>query len=211
MELEQYISLHTDREPDNLRKIERDTNRHRINGRMCSGHVQGRLLTMLTKMIAPAKALELGTFTGYSALCIAEGLPDGGSLLTVEADDELEEVITSNFATSEFADRIILRIGEALNVCREMPSGQFDLIFIDADKREYPQYYEAAKRLLSPGGYMLADNTLWDGNVVKDDKTDRQTEGIRRFNEMAVNDPEVETVILPLRDGLSIIRKRNES
>ena len=211
MDLEQYISLHTDREPEYLRKIERDTNRRRVNGRMCSGHVQGRVLSMLTGMIAPQKALELGTFTGYSALCIAEGLPEGGRLITVEADDELEEVITSNFATSEVGDRIELKIGKALDICRDLPSGEFDLIFIDADKREYPQYYEEAKRLLRPGGYMLADNTLWDGNVILESKHDRQTEGIRSFNEMAVADPEVETVILPLRDGLSIIRKRNES
>lgn len=211
MDLEQYISLHTDREPEYLRKIERDTNRRRINGRMCSGHVQGRVLSMLTGMIAPQKALELGTFTGYSALCIAEGLPEGGRLITVEADDELEEVITSNFATSEVGDRIELKIGKALDICSDLPSGEFDLIFIDADKREYPHYYEEAKRLLRPGGYMLADNTLWDGNVILESKHDRQTDGIRSFNEMAVADPEVETVILPLRDGLSIIRKRNES
>ena len=211
MDLKQYISLHTDREPEYLRKIERATNRRRINGRMCSGHVQGRVLSMLTGMIAPQKALELGTFTGYSALCIAEGLPEGGCLITVEADDELEEVIMSNFATSEVGDRIELKIGKALDICRGLPSGEFDLIFIDADKREYPQYYEEAKRLLRPGGYMLADNTLWDGNVILESKHDRQTHGIRIFNEMAVADPDVETVILPLRDGLSIIRKRNES
>lgn len=209
MDLDQYVGMHTDSEPDYLRKIERDTNRRRINGRMCSGHVQGRLLTMLTRMIAPKKALELGTFTGYSALCIAEGLPESGKLLSIEADDELEEVITRNLESSPLADKVRLKIGKALDVCAELPSGDFDMIFIDADKREYPLYYEEAKRLLRPGGYIIADNTLWDGNVIIDSKHDRQTEGIRRFNESAVADPEVEVVILPIRDGLSIIRKRN--
>lgn len=209
MDLEQYISLHTDREPENLRKIERDTNRRRINGRMCSGHLQGRLLTMLTRMISPHKALEMGTFTGYSALCIAEGLPDDGTLITIEADDELEEIIAENFETSEHSPKIELRIGKALDVCRNLPDEEFDMIFIDADKREYPEYYAEAKRLLRPGGFMLADNTLWDGNVVVENKHDGQTQGIRRFNEIAVADPETEVVMLPLRDGLSIIRKRN--
>lgn len=210
MDLEQYIALHIDSEPDVLRRIERDTNRRRINGRMCSGHLQGRLLKMLTKMIAPKKALELGTFTGYSAICIAEGLPPGGKLITVEADDELEELILGNFNQAGCADKIELIVGKALDVCKRFVDGDFDLIFIDADKREYPLYYEEAKRLLAPGGYMIADNILWDGHVVSDSKHDSQTEGIRSFNQLAAADPDTETVILPIRDGISLISKRNE-
>ena len=207
--MENYIRNHIDSEPENLRKIERQTNLELINGRMCSGHLQGRLLKMLTRMIAPERVLELGTFTGYSALCIAEGLPEGATFITVEADDELEERILNNFSSSPFSDNIKLKIGKALEVCRDFPDASFDMIFIDADKREYPLYYEEAKRLLRPGGYMIADNTLWDGNVINPEKHDRQTQGIRCFNDLAVEDPDTEVVILPLRDGISIIRKRN--
>ena len=207
--MENYIRNHIDSDPGNLRKIERQTNLELINGRMCSGHLQGRLLKMLTRMIAPERVLELGTFTGYSALCIAEGLPEGATFITVEADDELEERILNNFSSSPFSDTIKLKIGKALEVCRDFPDASFDMIFIDADKREYPRYYEEAKRLLRPGGYMIADNTLWDGNVINPEKHDRQTQGIRCFNDLAVEDPDTEVVILPLRDGISIIRKRN--
>ena len=207
--MENYIRNHIDSEPGNLRKIERQTNLELINGRMCSGHLQGRLLKMLTRMIAPERVLELGTFSGYSALCIAEGLPEGAIFITVEADDELEERILNNFSSSPFGHNIKLKIGKALEVCRDFPDASFDMIFIDADKREYPLYYEEAKRLLRPGGYMIADNTLWDGNVINPEKHDRQTQGIRCFNDLAVEDPDTEVVILPLRDGISIIRKRN--
>ena len=207
--MENYIRNHIDSEPGNLRKIERQTNLELINGRMCSGHLQGRLLKMLTRMRAPGGVLELGTFTGYSALCIAEGLPEGATFITVEADDELEERILNNFSSSPFGHNIKLKIGKALEVCRDFPDASFDMIFIDADKREYPLYYEEAKRLLRPGGYMIADNTLWDGNVINPEKHDRQTQGIRCFNDLAVEDPETEVVIIPLRDGISIIRKRN--
>lgn len=207
--MENYIRNHIDSEPGNLRKIERQTNLELINGRMCSGHLQGRLLKMLTRMITPERVLELGTFTGYSALCIAEGLPEGATFITVEADDELEERILNNFSSSPFGHNIKLKIGKALEVCRDFPDASFDMIFIDADKREYPLYYQEAKRLLRPGGYMIADNTLWDGNVINPEKHDRQTQGIRCFNDLAVEDPDTEVVILPLRDGISIIRKRN--
>ena len=209
-ELEAYIEVHIEKEPDNLRRLERKTNLERINGRMCSGHIQGRLLKMLTRMIAPGRALELGTFTGYSALCIAEGLPPGGKLTTVEIEDELEEPILEAFAQSPYGDRITLKIGDALEVCREWEAESFDMIFIDADKRAYPDYYAEAKRLLKPGGYILADNTLWDGHVAESGRHDRQTEGIRLFNAAAAGDPEMETVIIPVRDGLTIVRKRTK-
>lgn len=207
-ELESYIEAHIEAEPDNLRRLNRATNLQRVNGRMCSGHIQGRLLKTLTQMISPLRALELGTFTGYSALCIAEGLPEGGTLLTVEIEDELEDPIRRAFAESDAGARIELRIGDALEVTRDYPDGHFDLIFIDADKRLYPSYLKEAKRLLAPGGYILADNTLWDGHVADDNRHDPQTLGVKEFNRLAAADAELQTVILPVRDGLSIIRKR---
>lgn len=207
--LEAYIENRIEKEPENLRQLERATNLQRVNGRMCSGHVQGRLLKMLTGMIRPQRALELGTFTGYSALCIAEGLPKDGSLVTVELEEELEEPILEAFRKSPFGRKIELRIGDAKEVCREFPDNSFGMIFIDADKREYPLYYKEAKRLLAPGGYIVADNILWDGHVVEAGRHDAQTEGVREFNRLAAEDPDMEVAILPLRDGLSIIRRKD--
>lgn len=208
-ELEFYIETHIEKEPANLRMLERTTNLERVNGRMCSGHIQGRFLKMLTKMTGPKRVLELGTFTGYSALCIAEGLPEDGSLVTVEINDELEEIILEAFADSSYGARIELVMGDAMEVCRSFPDGSFDMIFIDADKRQYPDYYREAKRLLTPCGYIIADNTLWDSHVIEADRHDAQTEGVRRFNDIVASDSDMETVILPLRDGISIIRKTN--
>lgn len=210
-ELESYIERHIEVEPENLSRLERTTNLQRVNGRMCSGHIQGRLLKMITRMINPGRVLELGTFTGYSALCIAEGLAPTATLTTVEIEDELEEPILKAFSESRFGDKIKLIIGDALEVCREFPDNSFDMIFIDADKRQYPGYYREAKRLLTPGGFILADNTLWDGHVADSGRNDRQTEGIRDFNILAASDPDMETVIIPVRDGLSIVRKLNDA
>ena len=207
-ELESYIEAHIEAEPEVLGRLERSTNRERVNGRMCSGHIQGRLLKMLTRMAAPKRVLELGTFTGYSALCIAEGLPPGARLVTVEIEDELEDPIRKAIEEAEATGKIELIIGDALEVCRQFPDSHFDMIFIDADKRRYPDYYAEAKRLLSPGGYILADNTLWDGHVTEDMRHDSQTDGVREFNSLVAADPDMETVIIPVRDGLSIIRKR---
>lgn len=209
-ELESYIEKHIEKEPENLRLLERATNLQRVNGRMCSGHIQGRLLKMLTSMISPLRALELGTFTGYSALCIAEGLPENGRLTTIEIEDELEEPILEAFEQSEYGSKINLLIGDAVELCRSFPDENFDMIFIDADKRQYPEYYLEAKRLLRPGGYILADNILWDSHVVEQDRHDRQTEGVKKFNRLAAEDPEMETAIIPIRDGVSIIRKRTK-
>lgn len=206
-ELEAYIEEHIEKEPAHLKKLERETNLQRVNGRMCSGHIQGRLLKMLTRMINPKNVLELGTFTGYSALCIAEGMSSDTSLTTIEIEDELEEPIIQAFAQAG-ENKITLRIGDALHICREYKDETFDLIFIDADKREYPSYYREAKRLLVPGGYILADNTLWDSHVVETDRHDPQTEGVREFNRLVAADTDMETVIIPVRDGISILRKR---
>ena len=205
--LEDYIDEHISPEPPHLARLERLTNLRLINGRMCSGHLQGRLLKMLVSMIRPQRVLELGTFSGYSALCMAEGLTGDAGLLTIEADDELEAFIREALAEAGApGQRVELRIAPALEAMRTLPASSFDLIFMDADKREYPRYYEEAIRLLTPGGYIIADNTLWDGHVVEVDRHDPQTDAIRRFNDMVAADPRVETVILPIRDGLTIIR-----
>lgn len=208
LDLNDYIERHIDRQPEYLERLERRTNIELLNGRMCSGHLQGRLLKMLVTMAAPRRVLELGTFSGYSSLCIAEALEEGAHIDTIEADDEMEDFIRSAFADSPYAGRISLHIGPALEVMRGWDAETFDLIFIDADKKEYPAYYEAAMRLLRPGGYILADNTLWDGHVADAEySADRQTRGVCEFNDTVAGDLRVEKVILPLRDGLTIIRK----
>jgi len=208
MNLDEYISKHSDVEPEYLAKINRATHVKLINPRMCSGHLQGRVLSMFCHMIQPNRILELGTFTGYSALCIAEALPEGGVLHTIECDDELEDFILQNFAGSEYADKIQLHIGDALTEIEKL-NETFDLVFIDADKREYLDYYEAVLPKLRRGGYILADNTLWDGKVLKAvEPNDKQTIEIMRFNDFVATDPRVEKVILPLRDGLTVIRKK---
>ena len=208
MNLDEYISKHSDAEPEYLAKINRATHVKLINPRMCSGHLQGRVLSMFCHMIQPNRILELGTFTGYSALCMAEALPEGGVLHTIECDDELEDFILQNFAGSEYADKIQLHIGDALTEIEKL-NETFDLVFIDADKREYLDYYEAVLSKLRRGGYIFADNTLWDGKVLKAvEPNDKQTIEIMRFNDFVAADPRVEKVILPLRDGLTLIRKK---
>lgn len=207
-ELENYIERHISPEPEPLNRIDRLTNLRLINGRMCSGHIQGRLLKMLATMIRPKRVLELGTFSGYSALCLAEGLDGDATLDTIEVDDELEDFIRGNFASSPAGTRITLHIGDSLALMRsKWDNEEFDLIFIDADKRQYPEYLEAALPLLRTGGYIIADNTLWDGHVVETGKHSRHTEAIMRFNDMAAARPDLEVAIVPLRDGLSIFRK----
>ena len=207
-DLQKYIEDHIDAEPENLHRLERRTNIHLVNGRMCSGHIQGRLLKMLVSMIAPKRVLELGTFSGYSALCIAEALEEDATVVTVEADDELEDFIRGSLAQSPYGDKVTLEIADALSYCKSLPSDSFDLIFIDADKRQYAAYYEETLRVLRPGAFIIADNTLWDGHVVEPDHfRDHQTAGIREFNDLVAADPRVEKVIIPLRDGLTLIRK----
>lgn len=209
-ELEQYIDRHIDAEPENLARLERETNLRQINGRMCSGHIQGRLLKMLTAMAAPDRVLELGTFTGYSALCIAEALGDDGHVDTVEIDDELEDFITAALDASPHGHKVTLHIADALEFARSCADESYDLVFIDADKRRYADYYEECLRLLRPGGYILADNTLWYGHVVEADHArDPQTRGIMEFNDIVAADPHTETAMVPVRDGLTLIRKLN--
>lgn len=207
MTLDEYISQHIEPEPEYLYRLWRATNIHMLHGRMASGHLQGRLLKMLVRMIRPQNILEVGTFSGYSALCMAEGLDDGGMVYTFEINDEQEDFTRPWIEGSPFADRIRFIIGDA-NIEAPKLGITFDMAFIDGDKRTYRDTYEMALTLLRPGGFILADNTLWDGHVV-DHAYDRdpQTRGIETFNDYLMHDNRVEQVILPLRDGLTLIRK----
>ena len=211
MTLEEYISLYSTPENEALEAITRDTYNHVLNPHMLSGHVQGRVLSMLSHMLKPKRILELGTFTGYSALCLAEGLAEDGKLITIEHNDELEDTIRRNLARSPLSDQIELIIGDAkeiLSTFNIQHSTLFDLVFIDADKREYCAYLELVYPLVPVGGFILADNTLWDGHIIDPayDK-DKQTLGLRAFNEKLKEDDRFEQVIFPLRDGLTLIRK----
>lgn len=208
MDIENYILTHSDVEPTYLAAINRSTHLKVLNPRMLSGHFQGRALAMFCQMIQPIRILELGTFTGYSALCMAEALPTNGVLHTIECDDELEEFILENFHKSPYANKIKLHIGDALTEIEKL-SETFDLVFIDADKREYLAYYEAILPKLRTGGFIIADNTLWDGKVLEPvEPNDKQTIEIMKFNDFVATDDRVEKVLLPLRDGLTIIRKK---
>lgn len=204
-ELQEYIEQHISEEPAHLAKLYRHTQLTRLYPRMCSGHIQGRMLKMLTQMISPMRVLELGTFTGYSALCMAEGMPEGAELHTVELDDEYADDIRSYFESAPCGGKITLHIGDALELTRQLP-GPWDMVFIDANKRQYSEYYKAVLPLVPSGGYIIADNTLWSGKVTEDCH-DAQTDAIRRFNDLVAADARVEKVILPLRDGMTIIRK----
>lgn len=176
---------------------------------MNSGHIQGRFLAMISAMIRPARILELGTYAGYSALCLAEGLQHGGEVITLEVNDELESFISESLASSPFGSRVRPLYGDALTLMAGMKESAFDLIFIDADKRRYPEYFAEALRLVRDDGFILADNTLWDGHIADPAyDRDRQTLGLRRFNEAAAASPDVETLMLPLRDGLTLMRRK---
>lgn len=207
MEIEEYIEAHISPEPPLLSEVVRDTYLYHLYPRMCSGHLQGRLLKMLVQMIEPRRILELGTFTGYSALCMAEGMPPGAVLHTVEIDPEAEDGLRATFARSGRAADIVLHIGDALMVVPGIDE-EWDLVFIDANKRNYIDYYNMVLPRLRPGGYIFADNTLWSDKVADPAKRDAQTMGIEAFNDMVAADPRVEVVIVPLRDGMTLIRKK---
>lgn len=207
-QLDAYVLDHTEPEGDYLYRLWRATNIHTIHGRMASGHLQGRLLKMLVQMIRPKNVLEVGTFSGYSALCMAEGLEEGAKVYTFEINDEMEDFTRPWIEKSPWADRIDFRIGDAMVEAPKLGL-LFDLAFVDGDKRTYVETFETLFPIMSKGGYILADNTLWDGHVVDPAYDhDQQTIGIRRFNDHIACDPRVEQVILPLRDGLTLIRKR---
>ncbi len=203
--IDDYILAHITPEADDLYRLYRATNTQLVRGRMASGHVQGLLLRMLVGMVRPRRILEVGTYSGYSALAMASAMPPDGELFTFEINDEQESFTRPWLDASPQADRIHFVIGDALDVVPGLGL-TFDFAFVDGDKRQYVDYYELVKRHLSPGGYIVADNTLWDGHVVDPAYDhDAQTEGIRRFNDLVAADREVECVILPLRDGLTLI------
>lgn len=206
--LETYIKTHIDEEGEYLARLNRETHLYHLRPRMLSGHLQGRILKMFCQMIRPRFILELGTFTGYSALCMAEALPEDGELHTIEIDDEIEEFTRSYIDNSSYKKQIFLHIGNAIDVIPTLDR-TFDLVFIDADKRVYSEYFDLVFDRVRSGGFILADNTLWDGKVLEiAHKNDLQTIGIQKFNEKIAHDNRIEKVILPLRDGLTIIRKK---
>ena len=207
--LDEYILRHIDAEGNYLHALWRDTQLRLAYGQMASGHLQGRMLKMLVRMIRPRRLLELGTFSGYSALSMAEGLEDGAELHTVEVFDELEDFLRQWIGGSPWADSIHLHIGDSLDIVPRMDM-VWDMVFVDADKRHYADYYRMLMPRIRPGGYLIADNTLWYGHVLEQHprESDLQTRGIQAFNDMVAADPHVEKVILPLRDGLTVIRKK---
>ena len=208
MDADEYIKAHIDAEPDYLHRLWRDTQLRLSYGQMASGHIQGRLLKMLTRMIRPKTVVELGTFSGYSALCIAEGLDEGAHLHTFEIYDAQEDFTRPWLEGSPLADKISLHIGDALQILPPMNLHP-DMAFIDADKRHYVDFYEMLLPMMPVGAYILADNTLWYGHVTEDEtrQSDRQTLGIKAFNDHVAADSRVEKVIVPVRDGLTLIRK----
>lgn len=207
-ELEEYCLKHTSKESNLLEQIDRDTNAKVLNPRMLSGHLQGRFLAMISKMINPTRILEIGTYTGYSAICLAEGLAEGGKLTTIEKNAELENLIRINLSQSSVSNKVELIIGNALTIIPELKE-QYQLVFIDADKENYSTYFEMVWKKLPSGGFVLADNVLWSGKVVEPTVAgDVDTVNIKMFNEKVVNNSEAECVLLPVRDGLMLIRKR---
>lgn len=205
--LEHYISHHIDKEPALLKNLDRAVHRDLLYPRMVSGHLQGRILYMLCQMIKPNRILELGTFAGYSALCMAEALSSDAIIHTIEVNDELEDFTQAFFDDSEYKDMIKLHIGDAAEIIPAL-NEKFDLVFIDANKRHYVDYYNMVFDMLNPGAYIFADNILWDGKVVEEVAAkDKQTQGILAFNKMVQEDDRVENVILPIRDGMMVVRK----
>lgn len=206
--IEEYICKHIDAEDELLAELDRETHLYHLRPRMVSGHLQGQILKMLCRMAQPHRILEIGTFTGYSALCFAEGMAADGEVHTLEIDDEIEDFTRSFLARSPYGKKVKLIIGDALRIIPTL-TDRYDLVFIDANKRDYLKYYEAVLPLVRPGGIILADNTLWDGKVINEpDSRDPQTVGIKTFNEAIASDGRVEKVILPLRDGLTILWKK---
>ncbi|NLC49233.1 MAG: O-methyltransferase [Bacteroidales bacterium] len=209
LKIEEYILSHIDPEPELLKRMTREANLKLLRPRMISGNIQGRLLKVLASMLMPQNILEIGTFTGYSALCIAEGAPDNSKIVTVEIDDEMESFIRKYFQESEYGHKIELKIGDAIELMHDYEDNYFDLIFIDANKRDYCSYYNIAFDKLRKGGVILADNTLWNGKVIDPKfQNDDQTKGVLKFNSLIKEDSRIDKVILPIRDGLTIIRKK---
>jgi caffeoyl-CoA O-methyltransferase len=206
--LQNYLDRFIDEEDVLLQEITRDTHLHVMLPRMISGHFQGRVLSMISKMIKPKAILEIGTFTGYSALCLAEGLAEDGSLVSIDINEELECKILSHWSKSRFAHQMELKIGNALEIIPSLPHLFFDLVFIDADKKNYQAYYDLVVGRLVSGGLILADNVLWSGKVLDETIRDKDTIAMKSFNEYVLNDERVEKFILPIRDGIFVVRKK---
>ena len=206
-ELENYLSLHFSPETDLLKRLEKETFQKTTQPQMLSGGYQGRLLSLISKLIRPKRILEIGTFTGYATLCLAEGLTPEGKIITIDRNEELMYLPKKYFAESEYAQQIEVKIGNALDVLDDL-NEKFDLVFIDADKSNYINYYEKVLGKMNPGGVILADNVLWYGKVLQETKAnDKDTKILKEFNELTAKDPRVESIILPVRDGISLIRK----
>lgn len=203
--LEEYVLAHTDAESPLLKKINRETHAKVLMPRMLSGHLQGRVLAMFSKMICPKRILEIGTYTGYSALCLAEGLAEDGLLYTIDINEELEDAVRGYFRESGWEDKIRYRIGHALDIIPTL-SETFDLVFIDADKFNYGRYFDLVFDRVRPGGFIIADNVLWSGKVLEE-ASDKDTEALKAFNDKVQADDRVENVLLPVRDGLMVVRK----
>ncbi len=207
-ELDRYVCDHSENEPDVLRQLNRKTYLSVLQPRMLSGHFQGRVLSMLSHMIRPMRVLEIGTYTGYSALCFSEGLAEGGKVITIDVNEELEELVREFVAKAGMEDKIDYRIGDAAQLIPQLDE-QFDIVFIDADKKNYCTYYDLVFDKVRPGGYIIADNVLWSGKVLEEYETlDRETKIIMDYNRMVHEDPRVQEVLLPIRDGLMVARKR---
>jgi len=206
--LDKYIREHSSPEDEVLEDLYRQTNLYVINPNMASGHLQGKTLEMISFMICPERILEIGTYTGYSAICLSRGLKSGGKLHTIEVNDELHEMSSRYFALAGVADKVALHIGRAQEVIPALPF-TFDLVFIDGDKREYCEYFNLVFDKVRNGGFIIADNVLWGGKIEdKDALKDPQTRGVIEFNEMIRKDQRVDKLVLPLRDGIMIIRKK---
>ncbi len=208
-EVEDYILTHIDTEDEVLSELNRETHLKIYGSRMISGHLQGQLLTIFSKMIKPDKILEIGTFTGYSAICLAKGLMDNGKLYTIEKNDELDDFTVKYFSKAGLQNKIVKITGNAIEKIRLL-NEVFDLVYIDGDKRQYIDYYKLVFEKVRNGGYIIADNTLWNEKIIQKSisRSDGQTLGIMEFNEMIKNDFRIEKVILPVRDGMTIIRKK---
>jgi predicted O-methyltransferase YrrM len=206
--LEQFLHDHTTPEDPVLEDLFRQTHIRFVNPNMATGHLQGKFLEFISRMIRPENILEIGTFTGYSAICLARGMKKGGKLITIELNDELTAFARSYFCRASIQSKITQLTGRAQDIVPSLDQ-IFDLVYIDGDKREYSEYYKLAIDKLKPGGFILADNVIWGGKALEEDTTDPQTGGIIAFNEMIKKDSTIEKVIIPLRDGLMLIRKKD--
>lgn len=204
----EYVEQHTEAEPQLLYQLNRKTNIEVINPRMIAGHFQGRLLSMLIHMIKPKTILEVGTYTGYSAICFAEGLAENGEIHTIDNNEELEPIQMAFFEKAGILDKVKRYVGDALEIIPEI-NHEFDVVFLDADKANYCNYFEMVLPKLKTGGYLLADNVLWSGKILEENpkKEDIDTIGLKRFNKMVQDDPRVQNILLPIRDGLMVCRK----